>query len=66
MRDDVLLGRRLESDDEKEYWRFVEATSREVASWPNWKKGSWNGFGAGVESVPASREFDEKKEDDRE
>lgn len=31
--------RSMDTDANKNYWRFVERTSRDVAKWPDWKKG---------------------------
>lgn len=29
------------SQEQNEFWEFVEKTSREVEAWPSWKKEGW-------------------------
>jgi hypothetical protein len=32
----MKLSRRVDDEESKEYWEFVENTAKEVASWPSW------------------------------
>ena len=33
----------LETEDQREFWAFVEETAREVRSWPGWMRGELDG-----------------------
>jgi hypothetical protein len=32
----MKLSKRLDDEESKEYWEFVEKTAEEVAKWPSW------------------------------
>lgn len=34
-----MLRKRTDTPELREYWRFVEKTAADVASWPAWKRG---------------------------
>jgi len=36
----MKLTKRKDTAESKEYWAFVEKTAREVADWPDWKRGT--------------------------
>jgi hypothetical protein len=33
------IKKKLDDEESKEFWRFAERVSIEVASWPAWKRG---------------------------
>ena len=35
--------RSMDTEANRDYWKFVERTSRDVAKWPEWKKGGGQG-----------------------
>lgn len=36
----MKLTKRKDTAESKEYWAFVEKTAKEVADWPDWKRGT--------------------------
>ncbi len=35
----MKLTKKRNTPESREYWEFVEKTAKEVADWPDWKKG---------------------------
>jgi hypothetical protein len=49
----MKLTKKKDTRESQQYWAFVEKTAKEVAGWPNWKKG-------GIQEPERTREESEK------
>ena len=39
MSEPVQVGRQMETEEQREFWREVERSAREVDKWPAWLRG---------------------------